>query len=115
MEQLFEQLKTRYRKAEEYFRGPYESDTPQNKSAAETAFKSLKIQLEEVWEKVRYKAIEFSELEDCIVVGDVVAEAEKVKEEFWLVKCVTCYKRSKKIIVRLERPEFWKYTEVIEG
>jgi hypothetical protein len=115
MEQLFEQVKSRYRKAEEYFRGPFESDTAHNKSAAETAFKSLKQQLEEVWEKVRYKVLEFNESEDCVVVGDVVAEAEKMKEEFWLVKCVTCYKRSKKIMVRLERPEFWKHTEIIEG
>jgi len=96
----FEQLRNRYLKAQEYFRGRYLTDTPDKRTKAEAAFKELEKQLDEAWEKVKYKSIE--------VQGDYEPEP------FWQPVAVDCYTVSRKIVVRLERPEWWKYADVKE-
>lgn len=101
----FEKLKKRYFKAQKYYRERYSTDTPERQAIADKMAKGLEQQLNEAWERVKFKEIDISQVD----------EIPKLKLDYWQTKEVRYYAKNRKATIRLELPQFWKYANVIEG
>lgn len=103
LEYEFEQLKERYKRAQDYFKTKYDTDSPQGKEKAQKAFQELTARMDELWERIGKMSIQLdpwqSEDEWLELIG---------KQEFWKTVRIDCYRLSQKIVVRFERPAFWR-------
>ncbi|OPX46357.1 hypothetical protein CLHUN_01730 [Ruminiclostridium hungatei] len=99
-----ETLKGRLRKAEEYERTKYMTDTPENRDRAEKAFQEVIKRMDEIWEQLRLVV----ELNANKTVEQWEQDIRAYAGRFMAPGKIIVYRKSERIFVRLEPPEFWK-------
>jgi ABC-type phosphate transport system auxiliary subunit len=113
LETELEKLKDRMRKAQEYYKTKYESDTTKNKAKADETIKQLQTRIDEVFQQMS-KTVD---IRSDMSSEESVKVIEKFKDEFLYPVRVDYYSKNGNIKILLMPPEFikWAETKVIDA